>query len=320
MTTNVDSSQETTEQRELRNSIFAAQQAAEKAGGKSPIQGQSGQDMNNPVSRARNSSQQAAADTDIEIEVGDVPLPSSGLLYQPGHPLHDAQTAQVRNMSTQDEDILMNRTLVRKGTVITELIKACLINKDIEPNQLISGDRNALMIAIRIMGYGETYRPKIDCPKCNVSQIWPVDLTQLKLKELNLNKATQTDQWCNEFQTTLPITKKKVYFKFLTGKEEEEILADMEARRKKGILAENVITTRLKHSVVAIDSNRSKDFIARICQKLPARDSLFLRKHIDSVEPGIEMKFDFSCVNNECEHTDYMVIPMTSEFFWPAEE
>ena len=78
----------------------------------------------------------------LEIPVENVPLPSRGVIYPPEHPLHLVETVQIRAMTAREEDILTSKALIKKGTVITELIKSCLIDKSVNPNDMILGDRN----------------------------------------------------------------------------------------------------------------------------------------------------------------------------------
>lgn len=290
------------ESRELKNSIFAAQQAAQ--GGLPMVQGM-------PV---QNAAQAAKRDFGFELPVASVPLPSRGLVYADG-PLHMAETIDVKAMTAKEEDILMNRTLVRKGTVVTELIKSCVMDKNIDVNSMISGDRNALMVAVRITGYGADYSPKVTCPACEVQQDWSLNLENLAVKELDLQKLQQVAEGQNAFQVVLPRTKKTVVFKFLTGREEERMLQDIEARRKKGIVQENLVTTKLMNSIVSIDGVTDRGFINQFCQYMPAADSLALRKIMDDGEPGIDMSSDFVC--NSCGHQEVLTVPLGPSFFWP---
>lgn len=290
------------ESRELKNSIFAAQQAAQ--GGLPNVQGM-------PVQTAAQAARQAIG---FDLPVAEVPLPSRGLVYPDG-PLHMAETVELKPMTAREEDILMNRTLVRKGTVVTELIKSCMIDKNIDVNSMISGDRNALMIAVRITGYGADYSPKVTCPACESQQDFSVNLESLPVKELDLSKLKQVAIGQNAFEYTLPLSKKTVIFKFLTGKEEERILQDIEAKRKKGIVQENLVTTKLMNSIIAIEGNTERGFINQFCQHMPARDSLALRKVLDESEPGVDMSSDFVC--NSCGHTEVLTVPLGPSFFWP---
>jgi len=285
------------ESREFKNSIFAAKSAAE---GGIPIQ---------------TAAQTAKKDLGFDLPVASVPLPSSGLIY-PSGPLHMAQSVDIKAMTAREEDILMNRTLVRKGTVITELLRSCILDKSIDVNDMISGDRNALMVAVRITGYGSEYAPKVTCPKCEVSQDFPVDLQSLPIKELDLTKLQQVSPGENAFEVYLPVSKKKVVFKFLTGKEEERMLQDIEAKRKRGIVQENLVTTKLMFSIVSIDGNQERGFINQFCQYMPARDSLTLRNLLNNCEPGIDMSSEFTC--SSCGYQEVLSVTLDSSFFWPS--
>lgn len=288
-----------TENRELRNAIFAAQQAAQNPGAVGEGQ---------PITVQ----QYAKQELGVEIPVDAVPLPSKGKVYPAGHPLFNAELVEYRAMTAKEEDILMSQALIKRGTVITELIKSCLINKDIEVQSLLSGDRNALMIAIRASGYGNIYEPIYQCPNCEFKNELSIDLNGLPIKPLTLDPVVPN---ANAFSFKLPVSNKVVTFKFLNGKEEEEIVADMETRKKKGLLNSNLVTGRLLRSIVAIDGNENKSLISRFVQYMPARDSLVLREYIDDHEPGVNMKIDFKC--NNCDHFEEMSLPMGATFFWP---
>lgn len=288
------------ENRELRNAIFAAQQAAQNPGS-GPTEGQ-------PITVQ----QYARQELGVEIPVDAVPLPSKGKVYPAGHPLFNAESVEYRAMTAKEEDILMSQALIKRGTVITELIKSCLINKDVEVQSLLSGDRNALMIAIRASGYGNIYEPIYQCPNCEFKNELEIDLNSLPIKPLTIEPVVPN---ANAFGFKLPVSKKVITFKFLNGREEEEIVSDMETRKKKGLLNSNLVTGRLLRSIVAIDGNENKSLISRFVQYMPARDSLMLREYIDEHEPGVNMKIDFKC--NNCDHFEEMSLPMGATFFWP---
>lgn len=289
--------------RELKNSIFAAKAAAEGT----PFAGM-------PTNNVQSATQTAKRDFGFELPVATVPLPSGGKVYPDG-PLHMAESIDIKAMTAREEDILMNRTLVKKGTVITELIKSCVMDKSIDVNSMISGDRNALMVAVRITGYGADYSPKITCPACETQQDWSLNLEELPIRELDLEKLHQVAPGQNAFELALPVSKKIVVFKFLTGKEEERILQDLEAKKKKGIIQDNLVTTKLMNSIISIDGSTERGFINQFCQYMPARDSLVLRKVMDESQPGIDMTADFTC--NSCGHTEVIAVPLGASFFWP---
>lgn len=285
--------------RELRNAMLAAQAAVQ---GATPMQ------EGVPL----NQQQYARQELGVEIPVDAVPLPSRGLVYPQGHPLHGAESVEYRSMTAKEEDILMSQALIKRGTVITELIKSCLINKDIDVTTLLSGDRNALMIAIRASGYGSIYEPVTNCPSCDFKNEMQIDLNQLSIKPLAIEPA---GVGINAFDFKLPNSKKTVTFKFLNGKEEEEIISEMETRKKKGLLNSNLVTSRLLRSIVAIDGNENRSLISRFVQYMPARDSLELREYINKHEPGVNMKVDFRCTS--CDHFEEVALPLGANFFWP---
>ena len=128
--------------REARNQVFANQT------------GQPGQPQ---VQRGMPSRNVMKDDFGFEIPVENVPLPSRGVAYAPESPLYGQETIQIRAMTAREEDILTSRALIKKGTVISHLLRSCMIDKRIDPDEMLSGDRNAVMVALRVTGYGADY-------------------------------------------------------------------------------------------------------------------------------------------------------------------
>lgn len=278
------------DERAVKNAIFAARQAAEGAAKSGPVPMQ-----------------------EIQIPSAQVPLPSRGVVYPPESPLHGQEFVDIKAMTTQEEDILMSRALIKKGTVINELIRACLLTPGVTVNDLLAGDRNALMVAIRITGYGPEYVPIVQCPSCEQKSEYPINLSDLEIKSLDIEPVAPG---VNRFAFKLPVSQKVVHFRFLTGKEEEEIAAQVEAKKKKGIAVDNVVSTRLLFSVLSVDGNEDRSHIAKTITYLPARDSLALRRYMETHEPGIDMHCSFECPN--CGHTEVVAVPMGASFFWPS--
>lgn len=279
--------------RETRNAIFAARDAAEKA---------------MSVSRE----EILRRDFGLDIPTSLVPLPSRGLVYAPEHPLHLKDQVEIRGMTTREEDILMSRALIRKGTVISELIKSCMITQNVDVTSLVGGDRNALMVAIRILGYGADYSGHVECPACQVRNEISVDLNNLEVRDLGVPPVSPGE---NRFHFKLPTLGADVVFKLLTGREEEEIMQMAEAKKKKGIQNDNLVSTRLTYSIVSVNGVTDKNKLSQFISMMPARDSNALRHYMDKVEPGMDMKFNFEC--KACEHTEVMPLPLGPTFFWP---
>jgi hypothetical protein len=282
-------------ERQVRNEIFGA-----------PGQGQSGGIPTRNVMKD---------DFGFEIPVEAVPLPSRGVVYPVDSPLHGQETVDIRAMTAREEDILTSRALIKKGTVITELLQSCIVDKSINVNEMISGDRNAIMTALRVTGYGPEYRVEVDCPACTERSKQDFNLTDLPIKRL---QTQPVQEGANVFEFILPMTKKSIRFRFLTGKDEEEIAQLLERKKKTGLQGENLVTTRLSYSMVSIENISDKTKIGMFIRNMPARDSLALRTFMDKHEPGVEMKSWMNCPH--CLETSEVRLPLGASFFWPDTE
>jgi len=256
---------------------------------------------------------QVQKDFGLEIPVETIPLPSGGRVYNPQSPLFGRETVEIRAMTAREEDILTSRALLKKGTVISELIKSCLIDKSINPNDMLTGDRNALMVAIRITGYGAEYDVEVDCNECGTKAPRNFDLGQLPIKRLEI---APVSDGMNLFEFVLPHCKKTVRFKFMTGRDEQEILQTAEKQKKLGLQGESTVTTNLFYSIVSIDGVEDRSKIAGFIRSMPARDSLALRNYVRDQEPGILMRQDVSCPN--CGHSEEVAMPISTTFLWPS--
>lgn len=248
----------------------------------------------------------------MEIPVVSVPLPSQGKVYAEGSSLHGKESVDIRAMTTKEEDILTSSALIKKGTVITELIRSCVIDRGVNVNDMISGDRNALMVAIRITGYGEEYDAELECSACGAKERHDFRLDQLGLKRLEIEPVRMGE---NLFELQLPVSKKAVRFKFLTGRDEEEIVLTQERMKKVQQSNATLITTRLKYAIVEVEGKTDRALINAFVSKLPARDSLTLRKYIEKNEPGVDMTQSVTC--SSCGHEESVMIPIGVNFFWP---
>jgi len=251
-------------------------------------------------------------DLGFDIPVESIPLPSKGKIYGTDSVLCNKETVEIRSMVAKDEDILTSRGLIKKGTVITELIKSCLMDKSIMVPEMLAGDRNALMVAIRITGYGQEYKVGLTCPTCEAEYEHEFDLAALPIKFLEIEPASPNQ---NAFRFQLPVSKKNVVFKFINGQDEEEIMLTNERKKKSGMTSDNLVTARLGYSVIAVDEVTDKNRIAQYMRNMPARDSLALRSFIDKHEPGIEMKQVAVCT--ACGYEAEVNVPLGPTFFWP---
>lgn len=248
------------------------------------------------------------------IPVESVPLPSSGKIYPQNSSLHNRELIQIKAMTAQEEDILMSRALVKDGSVLTHLINSCMIDKSVNAKDMINGDRNALLVAIRITGYGPEYRAEVTCPACNAKQSTSFNLGDLTIKRLNINPIAPG---MNQFEFILPVSGKRVVFKFMSGRDEEEQALITERRRKlmPDVQVDNIITSRLEFTIVSIDGITDRNKINTFIKSMPALDSRSLRLYMSENEPGIDMNGQLTC--GACGAESSVPLPLGPSFFWP---
>lgn len=283
--------------REQKNAIFAQQ-------------GPAGIDPRMPrVSQA----DKVKADFGLDIPQEVVPLPSSGKVYPQSSSLHNAETVEIRSMTAREEDILTSRALLKKGTVITELIKSCLVDKSVNVLDLLSGDRNALMVAIRITGYGPEYAVEMECPDCGAKTPHEFNLGALPIKRLEIEPVMPGT---NLFEFRLPKSGNVVKFKFMTGRDEEEMMVLADKQKKLGLPSDSSVTTNLQYAIQSVDGIEDRSKIVSFVKSMHARDSLELRKYMKENEPGIIMKQETTC--EACGHSEEVSMPLGVTFLWPS--
>ena len=241
-----------------------------------------------------------------------IDLPSQGKFYDMSNPLSKG-TVEMKFMTAKEEDILTSPNLLKKGLAIDKLLESLVIDKSINLDTLLSGDKNALIFAARRLAYGDTYGPlDIQCPKCSTKNKVNVDLAQIQNKSLESEINIDGN---NEFTYTLPASKAVVTFKPLTSADEKLIERDNLAMSKIKKDSSTEVTSRLRYMVTSINGERDKGKLKALIENLLAKDSLALRQHIKSVTPDIDSNFNFVC--EQCTHEERVAVPITANFFWP---
>jgi len=208
-----------------------------------------------------------------------VELPSEGRYYPEGHPLHGQKTIEIKQMTAKEEDILTSRALIQKGLALDRLISSLIIDKRVSPETLLVGDRNAIIIASRISGYGSEYDTKVSCPSCGTEQRFVFDISEPNVHyggEIEREDISVIEVGDGVFETTLPATNLKVGFKLLTGKDEKDLLESTEDDRKKK-KAEKNITSQLMAMITSVNDSELLEHRAYVAQNLPSKDSRHLR-------------------------------------------
>jgi hypothetical protein len=247
-----------------------------------------------------------------------VDLPSSGKFYPPTHPLHSQEHVEVRYMTAKEEDILTSQSLLEKGVALDRLITNLLVDKQIKVDSLLVGDKSAILIAARRSGYGDTYETDITCPACNSNQHSSYDLGVTHTHRGGTEEAEGDEEITlnvnGNFVVTLPSNPVTIEFKLLTGKDEVTLIKAAEHRRKKK-LEERMVTDQLNLMIVSINEYTDPSLISKFVDTMTLADTKYLRNIYHQVNPNIQLKEVFVC--DECDHSDEIIFPFTTDFFWP---
>jgi len=232
----------------------------------------------------------------------EIELPSKGLVYPKDNPLSSGKV-EVKYMSAKEEDILTNQSYIKKGTVLDKLLESVLVDKKIKVKDLILGDKNALLIATRILGYGAKYE------FLKLGNVHVVDLTDIENTEFS--KKDILNVGVNEFSFILPHSKANITYKILDGHDESKI--DREIKGLEKINKNNVpaLSTRLKYIITSVEGDSERKTVREFVDKhLLAIDSRALRDEIRAKQPDVNLELTDDA-------GEEVVIPIGVNFFWP---
>jgi hypothetical protein len=242
-----------------------------------------------------------------------VDLPSKGSYYGPNHPLHGKESVEIKEMTAKEEDILYNKSFLDKGIVMDKLLQSLFLDKSINPATLLVIDKNALLIAARINGYGADYPINADCPSCGSRFETNVDLNNLlKIKEPVLQDGVSLQE-NGLVSIVLPVTKWKVEVKPLTGIDQDRLQKILDSK-KKNKLEENTIIESIKSFVFSINGITDDNEIYKAIVGMPAKDSKFLRNVYTESFPNVTTETKVACTI--CTTETEMEVPFTLNFFW----
>ena len=236
-------------------------------------------------------------ENNIPTEV--IELPSKGLIYPEDNPLSSGKI-EMCYMTAKHEDILTNQSYIQKGVVLDKLLQALIISK-INYNDLVVGDKNAIMVAARVLGYGKDYSFDYDGTE------YTVDLSGIDNKPFE-----HSNKGVNEFNYTLTSTGVNITYKILTHGDEQKIQTELEGLKKINKNTSPELSTRLKYMITSVSGDRETKTIREfIDNHLLARDSRELRKHIKENQPDVDLTFFPDGATNRID------IPVGIKFFWP---
>ena len=224
--------------------------------------------------------------------------------------LYQSGKIEIKYMTAKEEDILTSQNLIKKGVVITQLLNSLIVSEGVSSDDLVLGDKNAVMVASRILAYGPEYTVQVTNPNTGNEFEHTFDLTECNFKNIS------ADISGNEFEIELPYSKVKIKFKLLNGHDESNIDKELQSYKKIGSKVSPELTTRLKHTNISVNDDDSKVTISNFVDNMLSRDSLFLRGELKRLSPDIDLTQEIE-VEGE---TVTVIIPMTVNFFWPDTE
>jgi len=243
------------------------------------------------------------SEENLKFPTETIELPSKGLIYPEDNPLSSGKI-EMKYMTAKEEDILSNQSYIQNGTVLDKLMKSLIVTK-CNYNDLIVGDKNAIMIAARVLGYGKDYKFEYKGEEVEV------DLSTLENKEFDENSITKG---LNEFQYTLPNSGTEITYKLLSHKDEMAIEAEIKGLKKINKKADPMISTRMKQMILSVNGDSERKTVREFVDTyFLAMDARAFRKHIASHQPDVNLLTTVELNDGE----EDVEIPITVNFFWP---
>ena len=241
-----------------------------------------------------------------------VELPSRGQGYAASHPLHGQDSIEIKFMTAKEEDILTSRTLLKKGVAIERVMQSIVKDPNIDVATLLSGDRNAILIAARASAYGKWYKTTITCPQCQAKSKRAIDLHKPiiyhgdEYGEYEIEKTSK-----GTFNVKLPYSKIVVECRLLTGRDEMQILKTFQDKKQK----DGLILKQMERYIVSVNEYTEPQVISYAINNMVAPDARHLRAAVKAFTPSLEIKTDFEC--SSCGHEQELEVPFSADFFWP---
>ncbi len=282
------------------------------------------QNLKNAAESAGPAPQVAAASLSFVAPTEVVDLPSRGLFYPENHPLRGKQSLEIKQMTAKEEDILTNKSFIKKGIVIDKMIESLLTDKALPVNTLLVGDKNAIMVSARINAYGPLYDVSVTCLDCGSKNLIGIDLREITVKDVEKinsivesNPSLKHERLGNGNITfALPKSGWNVTCRLFNGEDERKLMAFLESKKKLNSDNNEIALSEQLYFIIdsingVVDRNTIKDAIGL----MPAYDAKFLRTTYAKLIPNVTIEKKYTC--SSCNGEQELEVPFTQEFFWP---
>ena len=152
-------------------------------------------------------------DIDPTLKYDIIQLPSNGQCYR-----NKVDRVPVAFLTAYDENIITSPNLYKDGLVIDYLLKSKVVNSEINVEDLVSGDADAIILYLRATSYGPEFPIVVNDPDTGEQIDTTIDLTKLKPRDFKLIGDEN-----GHFEYTTPILKDKIKFRYLTRKQERQL-------------------------------------------------------------------------------------------------
>ncbi len=246
-------------------------------------------------------------DTEFPAITDTIELPSKGTFYA-----NKQSHIKIKHLTAEDENILTSADLIRSGKVLDVLLDNAIVDSSLNSDDMLTGDRNAVLLYLRKEGYGDLYPVKMTCPHCGEEFLDEVLISSLQYKVVD--KEPDSD---GLFTINLPKTRWQIRFRLLNGKDENYLVkaGEQKKKTKKNVGYSQNLTERFIRMIMSINGKTDKLQIKKAVENMPIGDSLFLREYMRTVEPGIDMEKEFTC--SKCGENFEDTVPITAKLFWP---
>lgn len=250
-------------------------------------------------------------DMEFQVPTEEVELPSKGVFYPNGK-----KSVTIKYLTAEEDDVLYSPDLIKSGRVLDVLLDKAVMDADLRPESMLSGDRNYLLVQIRKTGLGDDYVPgEMTCTACGQVHEPTIDLSKLNSKPLEIMPDDM-----GEYEVKLPMIKMNIKFRLLSGSDEKRLAKISEAKGKRagGIRVNKLVTEKYVMQIMEVNGNRDKLYIKKFISAMPMKDSAFFREYVRRVEPGLDLSYEFECPS--CGEIDIRDIPITPKLFYPDVE
>tara|TARA_R110002110_G_scaffold335082_2_gene545875 strand:+ start:217 stop:996 length:780 start_codon:yes stop_codon:yes gene_type:complete len=243
-----------------------------------------------------------------------VDLPSRGKEYPEDHPLHNEESIEIRFMTAKDEDILTSQSFLKKGIAIDRFLENIVIDKSLDLDTLLVGDKNAILVAARGSGFGFDYEARVTCTSCGTPSTLTFDLRNPNVTGIvNPDQTIVTRKGCGMFTTKMPLSNFTISFRLMNSADEKFLAKEIKKTTEDR--GQNLLTGQFKRLIQSIEGHEDQQVINQYVDNMPTIDSRHFKLCIKAVTPNVEIQETLNCT--KCDESKEVDVPFGTSFFWP---